>query len=983
MTISQAEKLDSPVHVDVSWSKGVLRLHDDDLFGEGRADWCIRFLHHVFSLSEVLWVEVDRALSTAGIHYDAGCLGLADFLQRLAAALRAPLLPCAHTASKYLERDLIHLTGCVKIRRFGTILTTWNIIHERPGRIRLRHQTIHRNALLANRLQNIVANIDGVTECAAWPITGSIFIRFDPDLTNASYLLQMLDLARTATNSREQTPSTLKTTSFGLASSSLALALAGELAAPFLLPASAALLVGSNLHTFRAAGQQLARGHFGLPVLYTSIVAVTLTSGQYIASAAMSWMLIFWSRRYLDDLANARRRLLRQIIHQPHRVRLATPEINGIHVEVPIEELKTNDVIMVAPGQRIPVDGRILRGRGLVDERMIRGAHGISRKQPDDEVFAGSFMQLGELHIEVLQHGSETHVAKLGRIMLDATTMPHGSLAPTLRGEQFAEQTVAPTMAIAGLGLLIGDISTTGAILRPDYASGPGAAFPLETLQAIALCLRHGILIREPEAIERLATANVLILEQHPALEHAELEVETIEVFPGYFESDLLRYAATAFRELDDERSSALAKACRARMVTFLDLQPTQFATDLTLLHGDNVVKVGDLGRRPRSQLAQKSAEVTIHAYTDLDLPDSLMVGINGQVAGLVHFRRSDKLEAVATLRRLRAKRNLLVGIISQESQSLGSSLATSFSADFHVHCASVDERVRFLRNCRNRGLKVAYVGDYKLDPEVIAEVNVAISLVGNERNNLDHFSAPICLLQPRITRLAELWEIASVHRRRLRVSHGYALIPNLACIAGAFVWGFTSLTSVILTNLATYCVYARTNASIRSLEHQIARSSRLPTRKPPRIDSMDKHPVRPMEDSMEPESFDPSASFCTTAADNRALDDPVHDDQTNPESQDINTDQESAQRVGRHAHHCWRCRFYPAGAWDARHHCWRTGTLAQSVRQTGVMAGAGPPEGTSRGNETHQPLSHRSPKTLPQLVQLLRSPSTDNPHAR
>ena len=133
--------------------------------------------------------------------------------------------------------------------------------------------------------------------------------------------------------------------------------------------------------------------------------------------------------------------------------------------------------------------------------------------------------------------------------MLEATTAPHGSRTPTLRGEEFAEQTVAPTMAIAGLGLLIGDISTAGAILRPDYATGPGVAFPLETLQAIALCLRHGILIREPEAIERLATADMLILEHHAALEHTELEVDTVEVFPGYFENDLLRYAATAFHE--------------------------------------------------------------------------------------------------------------------------------------------------------------------------------------------------------------------------------------------------------------------------------------------------------------------------------------------------------------------------------------------------------------------------------------------------
>jgi cation transport ATPase len=176
-------------------------------------------------------------------------------------------------------------------------------------------------------------------------------------------------------------------------------------------------------------------------------------------------------------------------------------------------------------------------------------------------------------------------------------------------------------------------------------------------------------------------------------------------------------------------------------------------------------------------------------------------------------------------LRRLRSKRNLQVGIIAEQSQPSLALLMTSLGADFHISSLSVDDRIRFLRNCRNRGFKVAYVGDCRIDSRAMAEVHVAISLVGSETDNLDHVSAPICVLQPRMAKLAELWDIASIHRRRLRVAHGYALIPNLACIVGAFAWGFTSLASVVVTNLGTYCVYSRTTASIRSLEHQIARS--------------------------------------------------------------------------------------------------------------------------------------------------------------
>ena len=197
----------------------------------------------------------------------------------------------------------------------------------------------------------------------------------------------------------------------------------------------------------------------------------------------------------------------------------------------------------------------------------------------------------------------------------------------------------------------------------------------------------------------------------------------------------------------------------------------------------------------------------------------------NGQVAGLIHFRRSDRLVAVSALRRLRSKHHLWAGIISEQPHSSMVSLTKSLGADFQVGDLSLDDRVRFLQNCRTRGFKVAYVGNCHIDPRVMAEAHVAISLVGQETIDLAQDPAPICVLQPRITRLTQLWDIAAIHRRRVQVAHRYALIPNLTCIAGAFVWGFTSLASVVVTNLGTYCVYSRTTASIRSLEHQIVKS--------------------------------------------------------------------------------------------------------------------------------------------------------------
>ncbi len=226
-----------------------------------------------------------------------------------------------------------------------------------------------------------------------------------------------------------------------------------------------------------------------------------------------------------------------------------------------------------------------------------------------------------------------------------------GTKTPTRHGEVFAEQTVGATFAAAGLGLLVGDASTVAAIMRPDYATGPGLAFPLESLQALALCLRHGIVIRNPLALAQIATADVLLLDHHPALEHAELELDSVEVFPASTEERVLGYAAAALRGLDDERAAALERVCRDRGMNPADLPLVELAPDLTMQDGGDCIKVGELGDRARPSSSRgRSSD---GRAGNGERGESLMVGINGRVAGLVHFRRSTRLAAGQALQAL------------------------------------------------------------------------------------------------------------------------------------------------------------------------------------------------------------------------------------------------------------------------------------------------------------------------------------------
>ena len=414
-TVSRVSTPRPTTTVAISWSTGVLRLRDEDLFGERFSELCAVFLRRIFALSEVNSVEIDRENFTAEIHFNNGPLKLSEHLQRLAGAIRGQTSEHSQAISDCpVLEDLFQSRSRVKIRRLDTILTTWDVVDHQRGRIRLRHESIRLDPVLARRLQNVAEHAAGVTYCSVQPLTGSVLIRFDPATTNASRVLQILDRERRRPALPDLDTRIPVTPGYGLSSMSLALAIAGEIAVPALLPVCAILLVGSNLKTFRTAGRQFLQGQIGLAALYTSIVAASLASGQHIASAAMSWMFVFWHRRYDNELKNTRRKLLGEITRESNYVRLVRLQTSGSNVETSIDDLMPSDVILISAGEQIPVDGRVLEGRGLVDERLIRGVHGLTRKGPEDMVLAGSLVRLGELQVEVARQGLQTQAAAVG-----------------------------------------------------------------------------------------------------------------------------------------------------------------------------------------------------------------------------------------------------------------------------------------------------------------------------------------------------------------------------------------------------------------------------------------------------------------------------------------------------------------------------------------------------------------------------------------
>ena len=403
-------------------------------------------------------------------------------------------------------------------------------------------------------------------------------------------------------------------------------------------------------------------------------------------------------------------------------------------------------------------------------------------------------MLAGDLELAALRIGLQTRAADVARSVLATTAPEPGAWALNRNAEAFADRTVLPTLAAAGLGFLVGGTGTAGAILRPDYATPVGLTAPLETLHDVRIALRHGAVIRSDQAMRRFAACSWVVLDDHDALREADTELAELRLGP-IPENQLLPAPAAAGVWLGDPRGAALVRACRsrgliARRAGLREIEANCVAID----YGRHVLKLR--GAVDRSGLSPLRVEVD---------------GVD--VAGL-RFRRAAHLAATVSVRRLQ-RAGMRVLLASEQPPDAVAPLAQRLGVDRYLGAMDAGFRRNLLRALARRRIRTvhAHLGT---PPIELDQEHVSIALDGAD--GIDRHDADIVLFGTSIEALPALAVLARESAARTTRVRRMAMAPNLACVAGAFAFGLTGLAVVVISNLGTSLVYNRTRRALQSV---------------------------------------------------------------------------------------------------------------------------------------------------------------------
>ncbi|MEW5746375.1 MAG: cation-translocating P-type ATPase [Nitrospirota bacterium] len=455
-------------------------------------------------------------------------------------------------------------------------------------------------------------------------------------------------------------------------------------------------------------------------------VTASTAIGEFRSAAIIAFFMLIAG--LLDSFTMDRsRRAIRDLIEMAPKT--ARVKRDAYEVEVPIREVGRGDIVVVKAGEKIPVEGIIVSGRGSVNQAPITGESIPVEKKEGDQVYAATINQLGILFVKVTHTGEDTTYARIIRLVEEAES----SKAKVQRvADRFAAYFTPAILAIAILVFVVtGNITTAIAVLVVACPCTVAIATPLAMVASMGKAARRGIIIKGGRYLESLAAVDTLVMDKTGTLTLGDPVVTEVRGFAGCSNERILSYTAGAERYSEHPLAKAILK--KASEMGIIAPDPEEY----TVVPGMGIEAVVDgerilLGSREllRNQDITLSEEVEAYLRAKEEEGNTvLLVAHNGAICGAVSVAdivREGTVEAIAELKRLGfSEPVMLTGDNPRTAQVIASSLGIR-----NVMAQLLPEdKVARIKELAAQGKRVLMIGDGINDAPALAQAHVGIAM--------------------------------------------------------------------------------------------------------------------------------------------------------------------------------------------------------------------------------------------------------------
>ena len=479
---------------------------------------------------------------------------------------------------------------------------------------------------------------------------------------------------------------------------------------------------------------------------------------------------VMGASRALEELA----RLMPDEAHLLHE--------DGSTTDVPLAQLGPGDRVLVRPGEKVPIDGEVLKGRSSVNEAMLTGESAPVEKHEDDRVIGGSINGEGSLEVEVKKTGEDTYLSQVIALVRQAQESKSHSqdladraaLILTIVALSVGTVTLVAWLLLGrGFQFSLGRSITVMVITCPHAL---GLAIPLVVAVSTALGAKRGLLIRDRTAFERSRKVNAVVFDKTGTLTEGRFGVSQVWAFSGQQEDEVLALAASLESRSEHPIAQGIVRSAEERGLELLAIE------DFTSIPGKGVeASVGGRQIRVVSPGYLRENGVAVPALDTGGKPLTLVHLLEDQTPigslGLADVVRQESRETIEGLHLLGIKAVMLTG----DNETVARWVADELGLDEFYAGVLPGQKAERVRELQEKGLIVGMVGDGVNDAPALAQADVGIAIGAGTEVAIE--SADIVLVKNDPRNVLDLFSLARATWSKMVQNLGWATGYNVVAI--------------------------------------------------------------------------------------------------------------------------------------------------------------------------------------------------------
>jgi heavy metal translocating P-type ATPase len=546
-------------------------------------------------------------------------------------------------------------------------------------------------------------------------------------------------------------------------------------------------------------------------VLPSASATGTAEAVGYLTAAAIVAFIILAGMTLEEYIIHRTRGALEKLITMsPTTARVRR---DGAEVEVPIDEVKLGEIVLVKPGDKIPVDGTVLSGHSTVNQATITGESIPIEKTVGDRTFAGTLNEYGALEVKVEKIAEDTTLAHLIQLVEEAQEKK----APIQNVADRFTTYFLPIMAVLSSSVFLASYFTinfdvalarTVTVLLVACPCALSIAVPVAVAATIGNASMNAIIIKGGTHIEKLKDVTLVAFDKTGTLTIGEPRVVEIKTFGNYSEADTIKYAAIAEKFSEHPLSKAITAKATEMSLKIPD--PTDFKTipgqGVDAHFGNKHILIG----RKMMETGLSEEANQFMSTVENEGKTAIPVALDKNVIGIVVVAdtvRKNSLEAIQRLKRLGVKTAMLTGDNMRTAKSIAEQVGVD---EYHAELLP-EQKVAIIGELK-KGNVVAMVGDGVNDAPALANSDVGFAM-GAAGSDVAIETADVALLGDDLTKVEYAISLSRKAFNRMKGNIVYAFIWNIVALSLAAFGILNPVLAVVLAEAG--CISVVINSAL------------------------------------------------------------------------------------------------------------------------------------------------------------------------